>query len=490
MGDFRVAKEERSLPSNPPKKSTQGWYTVSVDTIRGAVIVAAFIGLAIGGYSLYRQWGQKALEQEAAALLAEIEVLLSRADTEKPAGSFVEELESARRGRTAAAEAYAAGEVSTAVSEGRRSRALLLAILDSAAARASTGEAQFIAVQGSVEVRHGERGEWEEARTRVVLQSGDYVKTSVNGSAEIVFLDGTLYTVRPNTLFLVTRQPSSTGAPAEQTIAMEYGWVNLNTAQRGGRVTTPRAEALVGRESEVVVSYDKGSSTGRFSAFRGSLEVASDAGLKRTVGELEQVVQTGDLLSDPRRLPSSPVPERPDDNVELSLAAVKTLVLAWQPVNLASRYALQVSRSRLFVDNVIDVNARTKTEATLGLQGEGTFEWRVAAVGRDGLQGPWSAPRTFRVLAAERPGEKGDKTPPELVVDQVQAYGNIFIVAGRTEAGATLKINGERVAVAANGTFTKTVLVAQEGWSLLELRSVDPSGNEVTVRHRVFVETL
>ena len=78
----------------------------------------------------------------------------------------------------------------------------------------------------------------------------------------------------------------------------------------------------------------------------------------------------------------------------------------------------------------------------------------------------------------------------ELVVDQVQAYGNIFIVAGRTEAGATLKVNGEPVAVAANGTFTKTVLVSQEGWSLLELRSVDSSGNEVTVRHRVFVETL
>ena len=223
-------------------------------------------------------------------------------------------------------------------------------------------------MQGSVEVRHGERGEWEEARTRVVLQSGDYVKTSANGSAEIVFLDGTLYTVRPNTLFLVTRQPGSAGAPAEQTIAMEYGWVNLNTAQRGGRVTTPRAEALVGRESDVVVSYDKASSTGRFSAFRGSLEVASNAGLKRAVGELEQVVQTGDLLSDPRRLPTAPEPERPDDNLELSLAAVKTLVLSWKPVNLASRYALQVSRNRLFVDNIIDVNARTKTDATLGLK--------------------------------------------------------------------------------------------------------------------------
>lgn len=477
------------MPSKP-NNSTRGWYTISVDTIRGAVLFVAFVALAVAGWGLYRQWGEKALEQEASALLSEIESLIGRADNERPAGSFVEELESARRGKAAAAEAFQASEFATAVSEGRRSRALLLAILDSAAARSSTGEAQFIAVQGSVEVRRGERGEWEEARTRGVLQSGDYVKTAVSGSAEIVFLDGTLYTVRPNTLFLVTRQSAASGAPAEQTISMEYGWVNLNTAQRGGRVTTPRAEALVGRESDVVVSYDKGSSVGRFSAFRGSLEVASEAGLKRTVGELEQVVQTGALLSDPRRLPAAPEPDRPDDNLELSLAAVKTLILAWQPVDLATRYALQVSRSRLFVDNIIDVNARTKTEATLGLQGEGTFEWRVAAIGRDGLQGPWSAPRTFRVLAAERPGEKGDKTPPELVVDQVQAYGNIFIVAGRTEAGASLKINGERVAVAANGTFTKTVLVPQEGWSLLELRSTDNSGNEATVRQRVFVETL
>ena len=478
------------MPSNPLNRSTRGWYTVSVDTVRGAVIIASFAALALAGYSLYRQWGQKALEQEAAAILLDVEGLLARAATEKPAGSFVEELESARRGRATAVEAFAGGEFAIAVGEARRSRALLLAILDSTAARASTGEAQFIAVQGSVEVRHGERGEWEQARSRVVLQSGDYVKTSSNGSAEIVFLDGTLYTVRPNTLFLVTRQPGIAGAPTEQKIAMEYGWVNLNTAQRGGRVTTPRAEALVGRESDVVVSYDKASSTGRFSAFRGSLEVASNAGLKRTVGELEQVVQTGDLLSDPRRLPTAPEPEQPIDNLEVSLAAVKTLVLAWKPVDLAARYALQVSRSRLFVDNVIDVDARTKPQATLGLKGEGTFEWRIAALNRDGLQGPWSSPRTFRVLAAERPGEKGDKTPPELVVDQVQAYGNIFIVAGRTEAGAILNVNGEQVAVAANGTFTKTVLVAQEGWSLLELHSIDPSGNEATVRHRVFVETL
>mgnify|MGYP003513293635 CR=1 FL=1 len=52
------------MPSNPLNKRTRGWYTVAVDTVRGAVIIASFAALALAGYSLYRQWGQKALEQE------------------------------------------------------------------------------------------------------------------------------------------------------------------------------------------------------------------------------------------------------------------------------------------------------------------------------------------------------------------------------------------------------------------------------------------
>ncbi len=65
-------------------------------------------------------------------------------------------------------------------------------------------------------------------------------------------------TVRPRSSFSTARStrcartrcfsspasPAWPVAPTEQQIAMEYGWVNLNTAQRGGRVTTPRAEAL------------------------------------------------------------------------------------------------------------------------------------------------------------------------------------------------------------------------------------------------------
>jgi len=476
----------------PAKREARnrGWYTVSVDTLRtlGGLILVLILGG--GGWLGYRAWSARALENEAAFLIDEVGALLERATRERPSGAFVEEFESARGGYDAARRAVEARDFRTAVAEGRRSRALLLAVLDAAGSGSASGEAQFIAIQGSVEVRRGDQGEWEPGRARDVLRSGDFVKTGANGSAEIVFLDGTLYTVRPNTLFVVTRQRAGVGTATEQTISMQYGWVNLNTAQHGGRVTTPRAEARVGRDTEAAVSVDEATKTARFAAFRGEVEVTSDVGLVRRLGALEQVTQSGSLLSEVRALPPPPALSDPGTGYETSLDGDRKLVLSWGAVAGAARYALQVSRNRLFVDNLIDVDSRITTAATLGLRAEGTFEWRVAARTREGLQGPWSEPRTFRVVASQSSGDRGDTTPPLLEIDQVQAYGNVYIVNGRTEPGARVSINGEPVTVAANGTFTKTVLVTGEGWSFLELDATDPSGNVARLRHRVFVETL
>ena len=53
-----------------------------------------------------------------------------------------------------------------------------------------------------------------------------------------------------------------------------------------------------------------------------------------------------------------------------------------------------------------------------------------------------------------------------------------------------MRVNGEQVAVEANGTFTKTLQLAAEGWAFLELEATDISGNQATLRRRVFVDTL
>lgn len=235
------------------------------------------------------------------------------------------------------------------------------------------------------------------------LHAGDYVKTSGSGTAEGMMIDGTLFTVRANTVLLVSRTRSMLGLRSERTLALESGWVDMSTAQTASRIMTPEAEAMVEERSDAVVTYDERERRGSFSNYRGGLKVASRDGTTRDVGELQRVVQSESGLSEARPLPEAPILGRPEDNQEFLLTTTETVELAWTPVEGAASYALQVSQSRLFVNNVIDVENRTKTTATLGVGGAGSFLWRVAAIDNDGQRGPWSSMHRFRVASESSP---------------------------------------------------------------------------------------
>ena len=402
----------------------------------------------------------------------------------RPEVDFQTEREAAWQSFQDAQAAFGRQDFQKALESGRRSRNILRSVLDTLQVPESAGQAQFISIQGGVLYRRGDGGDWKEARSRAPLHPGDYVRTSENGSAEIMFLDGTLYTVRPNTQFIVS---AGRQGGAEQAIEMEYGWVDMNTAQSTSQVKTPNAVAQVQQDSEAFVAVSQGNAGGRFGAVSGAVEVAAEGGLTREVQPMQQVVQTGDLLSEPSPLPARPELVEPADNLTLDMEQVREVTLAWDPVEGAARYALQISRNHLFVDNVIDVGNRTRTRARVGLRGEGSFQWRVAAF-KDGVQGPWSKPRKFRVASFRSGAGEKDTTPPELDLADVKSYGSIFIVGGRSEPGARIEINGEQVKIEADGSFTKTVQLSKDGWSFIEIRARDASGNETLRRHRVFVE--
>lgn len=470
---------------------TRDWYSVSVDTLRAWGVVLGLVALVAAGFFGYRYWERYELERRASEVIAEARHLASRLSGTDVLEEFQGEYQSAVATLNEAATAFGRGELSRSLDLGRSSREVLQSILEAAGVqRAGVGQAQFISVQGRVEYRRGEGGEWQDARGRTVLYTGDHVKTGSNGSAEIMFFDGTLYTARPDTQLILSRSRTAAGTPGEQAIRMDYGWVNLNTNRRGGQVATPEAEARVEGDSEATVTYDAATKTGRFAAFRGGMAVAAPGGEERRVEELEQVVQRSGRLAGPVPLPPPPVLLAPEDEVEVELEASPELVLDWGEVPGADGYALQVSRSHLFVDNVIDVEGRQRTRATLGVRGEGSFLWRVAATVPGGDLGPWSAPRAFRVSEMRR-GEGGsDREPPPLELGEIEAYGSIFIVGGRTDPGIRVEINGEPVQVAADGAFTKTIQITTEGWSFLEIRAHDAEGNETAIHPRVFVEIL
>lgn len=380
-----------------PQHRHRDWYKIDVDTVRGVFLSVCALGLV---YVVYLGWDKIEARYQRAKyrhVLAEARSLQSSVRSNQGLTSFADEYDTARAS-VRSAEAFGAEERwEPALRSAERGRSLLASVLAHLQRVETNGQAQFISVSSDVEFRRGERGDWQSAFSRGVLYAGDYVKTSSGGSAEIMGIDGTVYTVRSDTVIVIGRTTGLEGKSTQRSISLNHGWVNLSTASAASTVTTPEAKAEVNQGSSALVAYDGTRRVGRFATYSGTMDVASSAGQRRNLQQLEQVVQTGRALSEKRRLPAAPLPVDPGDNREISLDDRDQVVLSWQPVPGARRYALQVGRNRLFVRNIIDVDDRSTTRATLGLRGDGMFMWRVAAIGEGGVMGPWSTARRFRV---------------------------------------------------------------------------------------------
>ena len=66
-------------PRSSKKRSTRGWYTISVETLRKLVFFTILAIAAGVAFAVFRSYERRAVEREAAALIAEVGDLLSRA---------------------------------------------------------------------------------------------------------------------------------------------------------------------------------------------------------------------------------------------------------------------------------------------------------------------------------------------------------------------------------------------------------------------------
>jgi hypothetical protein len=352
------------------------------------------------------------------------------------------------------------------------------------------GDASFIFVEGDVAMQRAGRSTFETARQRQPLFDGDFIRTGHNGSAEIMFTDGTLFTIRPGSLFEV-RRPSASEASGSE-VKMVSGAVNVYTSASPSTVATNDATAAIDKDSRVSVDVAQGEKT-EVTTYRGKTTVST--GLNTVVLEGRQRVvaaaRTG-VLSPRVALPEAPVLLLPADNRTFDVATGGDVELRWSRVPDAARYRIQISRSRLFVPdaNEVDLDDRTGLSTSIKVSREGSYFWRLAAINRGEVSSDWSAVRRFRML--EEPVRTGadDTTPPELSVLPPQQMGNLFLIYGKTEKGAVVTVNAEPADVGADGSFKKTVTIERDGYSILVIKAVDAAGNETIRRMRVFVESL
>jgi hypothetical protein len=353
---------------------------------------------------------------------------------------------------------------------------------------------RFSRIEGDVRVKKQGEFSWQPAVPRMALTIGDQVKTSSSASAEIVYFDGTTTLLKPGSLLEIHRlfeDPVTKVRRVEE--KLNFGEVRATTPNRNvngsyHQVETDAVSARADRASEFNVSYEQASKTSRVSTFRGPVEVSGGGSKSSLVGGESVKADAQGKLSSKEALPGVARLEFPADQrvFIFEQPLQEKIILQWQPVLETERYHLIISDKPLFTDPLYEQN-RQGVSATLEGVEPGSYFWKVAAVSKSGARGPYSESRAFRI-SSEKIRDRSDKKPPGLEISEFVTIGLLVIVNGRSEPGATLWVDDEKVDIYDDGRFYAVVRLRKEGQNDVVFRAQDTAGNETRLSRTTYVE--
>lgn len=480
----------------PPKsKVLLDWVNVSYRSAALTVFAVLLLaGIAGGVYWRYfagsgpRSEAQEAI-QRATTRLAEASAVARDARLEQLTATAAVALDEARK-------EFEGGRFDVSRVAAIRSENLSQKALDLARGQGSgSPEVRFYRIEGDVRVKRAGEFAWEPADRKQVLRLGDQVKTAASASVQLIYFDGTVTTVQPGSL-LEIRDLSENPATKVRKVSEKLNWgeITASTQRRNVEgsfhaVETDAATARTAESGELRVAYDKETKAAVFDVFSGRVEVAgADRSEVVTAGERMQAA-SGTGLSAKEVLPGVPRLIAPSDQrvFVYQNPAESNTALQWEKVPGAARYRLVISDRVLFARLLYDAE-REDTSVTIAGIAAGSYFWKVSAVSPSGVRGPFSEPRSFRV-SSHKLRDREDTTPPKLEISDFVQTGPMLIINGRTEPGALLWVDSEKVDVYEDGSFYAVIRLRKEGVNELRLLAQDPAGNESTLIHRAYVET-
>jgi hypothetical protein len=315
--------------------------------------------------------------------------------------------------------------------------------------------ARIISFEGDVRIIRATTRETIVVTKETFVAAGDTVQTQGDGRATVQMIDGSVYSVKPNST-VVIRDNSSIFGGNNVRVALDDGQVNVRTDQLGQNgeniVEMSESETRLKEQTDASFNADANQNSGEIRISRGSVETTV-GGDTQTINANEFAsVQGGKIASKEQLLPP-PKHLSPENSAQMSDGGGGANgAFSWQPDGQSgvSSYHFQLARSPYFApDSMLadrgDVSAREFRIA--GLQ-PGTYYWRVRARTRSGQTSDWSEPWRFTVVrrAATRAIDVNGWN-----VERVG--GNVFFISGKTQPGALVRCLGREVYAGNDGAF-------------------------------------
>ncbi len=472
------------------------WFSITYRSI--ALIVISILLISVAIVLIYYYFREGSPKAEARHEINRAEQLYSRASSLAVDEKLQELKDGSRKNLDNAVTEFERKNYTDSKISAIRSQNLSQKIIDISTGQGSTGAGvRFYKIEGDVKVRKAGSFVWEGASPNQTLGFGDQIKTSSTSSAQVIYFDGTMTTISPGSL-LEIREVSEDPRTKVQKVHEKLTWGALQASTQKRKtegsfheVSTETTRATSDQEAEFKVSHDKESGESSVDLYSGSLQVASRAE-KVILNTRERVrVAKEGTISEKEVIPVAPKLVSPPEQkifVYTNPADAST-ALVWEKVPKSVGYHLVISNLPLFSNPILDRRDIKSNYVEIPALPEGNYYWKVAAVYEHGIEGIFSEVRKYRITSSQL-RDRSDTVPPKVEIKDPAQIGPLVIINGKTEPGAMLWVDSERVDVYDDGTFYAVVRLRKEGVNEINIVAQDSSGNETVIRKKAFLEAF
>lgn len=315
--------------------------------------------------------------------------------------------------------------------------------------------ARIVSFEGDVRITRAATRETILVTRETWVAAGDTVQTQADGRAIIQMIDGSTYSVRPNST-IVVKDTTSIFGRKDVRVSLDDGQLNVRTDDQPGDaqniVEVADSENRLGPSTDASFNADPTTNGGEIRISRGAVETTI-GGQTSTINQDEYASINGGQLSAREKLLAPPRPVSPVNSAQLVAGdGGATAAFSWQDPegNPAASFYLQIARSPYFASDSMLVDRSGMTSRDFRLAGlmPGTYYWRLKATARSGQTTNWNDAWRFMVV---RGGESIAIDATEWNVERIG--GIVYIISGRTRPGMIVRSQGRETVSATDGAF-------------------------------------